>query len=164
MPPITDEDIGTTESILMEQKTGAKEGQEMNAMVVESLSLKKGKEDPLADWLKTIAMSGIDSNDSWMEPRPIAPVPMMNTQQAQPPSAVGDVQMQDCFALPKPAPMALPSFLTARTPDACNPMGNFPLSLQMNQPTSCSSDQNQAVGKVNNVSEYFVFGKECLAH
>ena len=161
MSPITDEDIGKTENILMEQKTGTKEGQEMNAMVVESLSLQKPKEDPLADWLKTIAMTGVNSIDSSMEPRPIAP--MMNTQQQQQqsmPCAAEVVPMHDCFALPKPGPMALPFFLTA--PDAYNnPMGNSqlsmpPPSMNIQQPmmnNTCTPDHHELLRKVSDVSE-----------
>lgn len=171
MPPITDEDIGKTENILMEQKTGTKEGQEMNAMVVDSLSLQKPKEDPLADWLKTVAMTGVTSNDSWMEPRPIPSMMNMQqqSQQQSQPFALEDVPMQDCFALPKPGPMALPSFLTS--PNACNPMGNVQLSMHppmMNQPpmtnqqpmmnqqsinNACTPNQHELLRKVSDVSE-----------
>ena len=153
MPPITEEDIGTTENILMEQKAGTKEGQEMSAMFVESFSLrKKDQEDPLAGWLKKIAMSGVEStsNGSWMEPRPIAPVPMNNTYPL--PSMQVDSPLQQPFALPKPGPLALPSFLTSSSgPGLGNAIGDFPLAMPVHQPTVCTS-QHEILRKVSDVS------------
>lgn len=165
MPPTTEDDIGTTENILMEQKTGAREGQELHAMVVESLSTNKktGQEDPLADWLKKVVMSGVESNDSWMDPTPIAQSPMLNSHQQFPnnkntrgrdfPSL-----NQNFFALPKPGPMQLPSFLTAKIPDPSNSMDHltgsnfsFPHPL-VDPPSASGAMEHELLRKVSEVS------------
>ena len=101
MPPITEADIQATESVLMQQKSsGNKDGRQANAFTDDSFTLNKPSEDPLANLFKTV-MDGIDTNDSWMEPRPIAPGLEAGNQYSQPP-----------FALPKPEPLPMPSFLS----------------------------------------------------
>uniref|UniRef100_A0A7S3LFH2 HSF-type DNA-binding domain-containing protein n=1 Tax=Amphora coffeiformis TaxID=265554 RepID=A0A7S3LFH2_9STRA len=123
MPPVTEEDIGTTESILMQQKTAAKEGQEMNALVEDNFNLSKPQGDPLAHLFNTIAMQGIHSNDSWMDPRPIAP--FLSGGDKESPVPRGEASFQS-YALPKPDPMPLPYFLTGGGPEVYGPVMNIP--------------------------------------
>lgn len=120
MPPITDKDIGSVESIVMQQKTG-KEDQPKLQCVDDSFSLIKEKGDPLANLFKTIAMSGIDTGDSWMEPRPIAPGQQGGPTNA-PLSIVNDVSYRP-MDLPKPQALPLPSFLVNNNISQSNSAG-----------------------------------------
>jgi hypothetical protein len=67
MPSIPHEDILSTEALLSQQKVGAKED------VHEPYALVEKEGYPLSKLFETVVMKEIDTSDSWMEPRPIAP-------------------------------------------------------------------------------------------
>lgn len=155
MPPVTEEDIGTTESILMQQKAAAKEGQEMNALFEDNFNVNKQQGDPLAHLFNTIAMQGIHSNDSWMDPRPIAPFHSGDNKQASVPRNEDSFQP---YALPKPDPLPLPYFLTGGGPEMYGPVMNIPPPTNPLTEKSTSSvsyqsqDDHEILRKVSDVS------------
>lgn len=152
MPPITEEDIRTTETILMQQKGGAKEGQEMDALVGDKIKSNQPQQDPLGNLFRTIAMQGIQSNDSWMDPRPIAPAHSDDKKQ---PSMTGSAVSFQPYALPKPDPLPLPSFLTDGGSEVSGPVTNlslYPPPVDQSTSSLLQHHHHEILRKVSDVS------------
>jgi hypothetical protein len=149
MKPITDADILATESILMQQKTGNREGRPTSTTVDESFTINSPSTDPLVSLFKKI-MDGIDTTDCWMEPRPIAPganAHGLNRNQTF-------QQSQPFFTLPKPEPLPLPSFLNLHQPQT-KPAGvsSYPIVAPMEAVSAVPAVRPSSVGTASSQDE-----------